>query len=155
MGEDIDVSTAAGQWVAALRSNERNGCTVMSAAGQEDLADTLEALAADSDAARREVERLTAWKGEACEVIEGWELVWSALGEPGALGEHRSAATLAAVEQLRADRDAARAALTDAIAERDEALAEVERLRGKLQDCEASFETVTEPMFEPWEAPDA
>ena len=64
------------------------------------------------------IERLRSWKDEACEVIEAWELVWSALGEPGDLGDFKSAATLAAVERL--------------VAERDEARAEVEQLRAVL-----------------------
>lgn len=49
-----------------------------------------------------EIEALRRWKAEATEVIEAWERVWDALGQPGALGESKAAASLAQVARLRA-----------------------------------------------------
>lgn len=58
-----------------------------------------------------ELERLDAWKREAMAVIGAWEKVWVALGEPGALGALKSTNSLAAVQQLVADRDRLRDAV--------------------------------------------
>ena len=54
---------------------------------------------------RSQKRRLDAWKREAMAVIGAWEKVWVALGEPGALGALKSTNSLAAVQQLVADRD--------------------------------------------------
>ena len=51
------------------------------------------------------------WKREAMAVIGVWEKVWVALGEPGALGALKSTNSLAAVQQLVADRDRLRDAV--------------------------------------------
>ena len=48
-----------------------------------------------------ELERLRAWKREANAVIEEWEKVHHALGEPGRLGESRAASTLDAIERIQ------------------------------------------------------
>ena len=61
--------------------------------------------------AAAELERLDAWKCEAMAVIGAWEKVWVALGEPGPLGALKSTNSLAAVQQLVADRDRLRDAV--------------------------------------------
>jgi len=50
-----------------------------------------------------ELRRLSAWKAEALEVLSGWEPVWQALGEPGALGEPKPVSALDEVTRLRAE----------------------------------------------------
>ena len=60
---------------------------------------------------RSQKRRLDAWKREAMAVIGAWEKVWVALGEPGALGALKSTNSLAAVQQLVADRDRLRDAV--------------------------------------------
>lgn len=44
-----------------------------------------------------EVDRLRRWKAEAMQVLEGWEVVYDALGRPGGLGESKPAAALLAI----------------------------------------------------------
>ena len=84
----------------------------LEAAGGADLVTHFYRASADvADEGADHIERLQSWKNEACEVIEAWEMVWSALGAPGNLGDFKSAATLAAVERLVAERDEARAVL--------------------------------------------
>ena len=63
-----------------------------------------------------EVDQLLRWKSEATEVLNAWENVWVAAGEPGRLGESKAKATAAEVERLQAQV----AALTSAL-ERTEA----------------------------------
>lgn len=58
-----------------------------------------------------ELEQLGAWKREAMAVIGAWEKVWVALGEPGPLGALKSTNSLAAIQQLVADRDRLRDAV--------------------------------------------
>lgn len=47
-----------------------------------------------------EVERLMDWKRDAMRVLNGWDRVWEALGEPGPLGQMKSDNALAAVQRL-------------------------------------------------------
>jgi hypothetical protein len=58
-----------------------------------------------------EVDRLARWKEEALHVLGQWDLVGLALGSPGALGESRAEAALAAVTELAAERDRLRDAI--------------------------------------------
>ena len=51
---------------------------------------------------REEVEPLEAWKESAIKVMGEWDKVWTALGNPGKLGESTAAASLAEVKRLRA-----------------------------------------------------
>ena len=51
---------------------------------------------------RAEVERLTRWQAEASAVIYMWEETWTAIGEPGQLGDRKSAAVATAFLGLRA-----------------------------------------------------
>lgn len=50
----------------------------------------------------REVQDARRWKAEALQVLGGWEQVWIAAGEPGALGSSKYEATLAWVQDMRA-----------------------------------------------------
>ena len=50
---------------------------------------------------RAEVERLRRWKTEAALVLDAWNKVYQALGQPGALGESLAAASLAKVKQMQ------------------------------------------------------
>ena len=51
---------------------------------------------------RAKVERLTRWQAEASAVIHMWEETWTAIGEPGQLGDRKSAAVATAFLGLRA-----------------------------------------------------
>ena len=51
---------------------------------------------------RDEVEPLEAWKESEIKVMGEWDKVWTALGNPGKLGESTAAASLAEVKRLRA-----------------------------------------------------
>ena len=50
----------------------------------------------------KERESLMRWKAEATEVIESWERVYEALGDPGELGQRRSDAALSEVLRMKA-----------------------------------------------------
>ena len=50
-----------------------------------------------------ELDQLRQWKSEAITVLSGWDDVFEALGMPGKLGESKSAAAKALVEQLQAE----------------------------------------------------
>lgn len=61
-----------------------------------------------------EVDRLRQWQAEATAVINGWEAVWLAAGQPGPLGGSMSRNVAAEVERLRANqRTAEDAAVLD------------------------------------------
>lgn len=51
---------------------------------------------------REEVEPLEVWKESAIKVMGEWDKVWTALGNPGKLGESTATASLAEVVRLRA-----------------------------------------------------
>lgn len=51
-----------------------------------------------------ELERLTAWKAEATQVLNEWTEVWEAAGRPGEWGSSMAAATRVEVERLRGQR---------------------------------------------------
>lgn len=49
-----------------------------------------------------ELRNLRRWKSEATTVLDTWDKVHEALGSPGLLGEHKSAASLAEIERRTA-----------------------------------------------------
>ncbi|AEI11834.1 hypothetical protein [Cellulomonas gilvus] len=65
-------------------------------------------LLADRDRLTSEVDRLARWKAEALDVLDRWETVWKALGQPGAIGCRKPDAARAAVEQLKTQVEGAR-----------------------------------------------
>ena len=48
-----------------------------------------------------EIDKLRAWKNEAMRVLNDWEDVWIAAGEPGPLGTSKAAAVLVQLARLR------------------------------------------------------
>lgn len=77
----------------------------------------------DVDDLLAEVDRLLRWKSEATEVLNAWEKVWVAAGEPGRPGESKAKATAAEVDRLR-DRLRAQVTAVESLAEKIEATAD-------------------------------
>ena len=65
----------------------------------------LERLEDKNQQLHAEIERLEAWKAEALVVLDKWEEVWVALGEPGQLGEFRADAACREAKRLRDDNE--------------------------------------------------
>jgi len=98
-------------------------------------------IAAETEALRREVERLTRWKAEAMEVLSGWEAVYEDLGSPGNLGDRKHEAVRCEVAKYTAIARQAVDAGARAEAERNEAraaLARVEALCDEADSCDAN-----------------
>lgn len=77
------------------------------------------------DNLRAEVERLTRWQAEATTILDGWDQVWHALGEPGRLGDYRFTACLTEITRMRAE-------LFETIAQRDRHAGTALRLQAEL-----------------------
>jgi hypothetical protein len=94
-----DELDAAERWADAIRANVRNHVTVYPVADMGELADLLDSLRQAVEQRDTEVDRLRRWKAEASIVLDGWDSVYYALGQPGPIGELRYRAVLHEIQR--------------------------------------------------------